>query len=92
MEREKISTDDRCSSLSKEISKLKEETTNEARKYNQLEANNRLIQRDVDNYKARIRDLEEDLQKNREEMLRQKRRGTYNKSRPLDDEEVGEED
>jgi len=74
VEREKQIAQEREASFNKDVIKLREDITEDSKKLSQEEAKNKLLTREVDGMKQKLRDLEEEMAKIRSEALREKQR------------------
>jgi chromosome segregation ATPase len=74
VEKEKLQFEDRFSTLYKDTQRIKEDLQTDQKKAAQAESTNKLLIRELDNYKTKLRDLEETTQKLKEERLRKKSR------------------
>jgi len=79
IEKEKLQFEDRYSTLFKDTQRVKEDLTTDTKKANANESKNKLLIRDLDNYKQKLRDLEEVAQKLKEERIRKKSSGLKSK-------------
>lgn len=74
VEREKQIAQEKEAGHTKDVTKLREDITEDSKKLSQEEAKNKLLTREVDGMKQKLRDLEEEMAKIRSEALREKQR------------------
>jgi len=87
VEKDKLQYEDRFSSLYKDTQRLKEDLQSDQKKAAQAESTNKLLIRELDNYKNKLRDLEESTQKLREDRLRKKSKPLGRQAVNVDDDD-----